>query len=131
VDDLIKEGHVDVAYELWRCLIGSDSESAEDAAAISNGGFENDILVGFSQFDWSIQESKYATVSIDTATVHSGKRSLRIDFLGHETTRLENEVQQLVPLHAGAHYRVQYSVKTANLDTPGGPRITIRRRNSN
>ena len=42
----------------------------------------------------------------NTGIAHTGKRSLRIDFLEHETTRLEDEIKQLLVLRRGARYRL-------------------------
>jgi hypothetical protein len=125
---LIAAGHVTLAYELWRGLLGDENPSP---GAIWNGGFETDILVDFAQFDWSIQPGKYATVSIETGIAHTGKRSLRIDFLGHETTRLEDEIKQVLLLRPGARYRLDYHVRTENLTAPEGPRVAVTGRGSN
>ena len=126
IDSLISGGHVSLAYDLWRGLLGYSNESDEDGAPVVwNGGFESDILVDFSQFDWFIEPPKFATVSIDPGIAHTGKRSLRLDYLGHETTRLDNEVRQVLPLRRGAHYEVDYFVRTDNLTAPEGPRVAI------
>jgi hypothetical protein len=140
LDRLIATGHVRLAYELWRDLVGrppvgfADSppqEGENNHGGIWNGGFENDILVNFSQFDWSIQPSQYAKVSIDTAIAHSGSRSLRVDFLGHETTRLGDEIKQILLLRQGARYRVQYYFRTQDLGSPEGAQVVITTKGSN
>ena len=125
LDGLIAAGHVTLAYELWRRLVQHGEAPEEKANAIWNGGFETDVLVDFAQFDWSIQPSQYARVSIDTSIVHTGRRSLRIDFLGHETTRLEDEIKQVLLLRQGARYRLHYHVRTEDLITPEGPRVVL------
>ena len=131
LDSLIAAGHVTLAYELWLSLVQHGEAPEERSNAIWNGGFESDVLVDFSQFDWSIQPSKYARVSIDTSIAHTGRRSLRIDFLGHETTRLEDEIKQVLLLHQGTRYRLRYHVRTEDLIAPEGPRIVVSNRTSN
>src|SRR2546422_10662600 len=116
---------------MWRPLVQHGQAPEEKANAIWNGGFETDVLVDFAQFDWSIQPSPYARMSIDTSIAHTGRRSLRIDFLGHETTRLEDEIKQVLLLHQGTRYRLHYHFRTEDLIAPEGPRIVLTSRHSN
>ena len=92
---------------------------------IWNGGFESDILKGFAQFDWTISRNDYARPGIDSSTFHSGSRSLRVDFTGRDTTRLDGEIKQLAVVRPGARYRLECYVKTDALVTPEGPRIAV------
>ena len=128
LDSLIAAGQVSLAHELWGALV--DHESPSGPSGIWNGGFEGDILLDFAQFDWAIQPGKYAMVSIDTGIAHTGQRSLRVDFLGHETTRLEDEIKQVLLLRPGRHFRLDYYVKTENLTAPEGPRVAVTSKNS-
>jgi hypothetical protein len=126
LDSLVAAGQTTLARELWCAYLGHDVESPEaNSNRIWNGGFESDILLDFTQFDWSIQPSNYARISIDSRTVHGGRRSLRVDFVGRETTRLEQEIKQLVLMRPGARYRLQYQVKTRDLVSPEGPRVVV------
>jgi hypothetical protein len=138
LDRLIAVGHVTLAYDLWRGLVerspvgfaGSPPQEGENRLPW-NGGFETDILVNFSQFDWSIQPSQYAKVSIDSGIAHTGKRSLRVDFLGHETARLGDEIKQVLLLRQGARYRLKYYVKTQNLSSPEGAQVVVAGKKAN
>jgi len=121
---LIAAGHVTLARDLW-CGLVRGNETLEASNLIWNGGFESDILLDFAQFDWSIQPSNYAQISIDSKTAHGGKRSLRVDFIGRETTRLEEEIKQLTLIRPGARYRLEYYVKTEQLVAPEGPRVVV------
>ncbi len=131
LNNLIATGHVKLAYELWSRLVAYGEAREERSNVIWNGGFETDVLVDFSQFDWSIQPSNYVRVSIDPNFAHTGKRSLRIDFLGHETTRFEDAIKQVLLLQKGARYRLRYYLRTENLATPEGPRVVLSGRTSN
>ena len=94
-------------------------------ALVWNGGFERDLLKGFPQFDWAIGRSDYARLGFDNETARSGARSFKIEFTGRDTTRLDNEVRQVVALDAGARYELECYVKTKELDTPEGPRVVV------
>jgi len=130
---LIALGEVSAAYELWRDVLDTENLEAarETTNAVWNGGFEKDILVDFAQFDWAIRANDYARISIDKGTAHSGNQSLRIEFLGHETTRLENEIRQVILLRGGARYQLSYNVKTENLSTSNGPRLVVATKDRN
>jgi tetratricopeptide (TPR) repeat protein len=130
LNSLIAAGHATLAWNLWLHLVDKGEEESEDANFIWNGGFETDIPLDFAQFDWSIQPSDYARISIDGATAHRGKRSLRVDFLGRDTTRLEDEIKQLVIVYPGRRYRLSYYARTQDLSTPEGPRVTVSTPNS-
>jgi len=119
---LIKMGYLELARSLWTDLVSSGNA---DRSLIWNGGFESDVVTGFSHFDWTIASNPYALVSIDARVAHSGNRSLRLDFTGRDTARLEDEVKQLLVVRPGARYRLDCYLKTESLVTPEGPRIVV------
>jgi hypothetical protein len=119
---LIKMGFLELARALWTDLV---SPGKADRPLVWNGGFESDIVAGFSQFDWTIAGNSFARISIDVGGAHSGSRSLRVDFTGRDTTRLDDEIKQLIVVRPGARYRLACYVKTEGLVTPEGPRIAV------
>ena len=121
INSLIEKGRADLARDLWLDLAGDDGERA----LVWNGGFERDLLKGFPQFDWAIGQSDYARLGFDGRVARSGVRSLKIEFTGRDTTRLDNEVRQAVALDAGARYEIECYVKTKDLVTPEGPRVVV------
>ncbi len=121
LDGLIAAGETDLAHDLWSRLADNSASTL-----MQNGGFESDILLDLAQFDWSIGASSYAQISIDGSTTHGGKRALRIDYLGRETTRLENEIRQRILVRPGARYRLSYAVKAEDLVTPQAPRVAVK-----
>jgi tetratricopeptide (TPR) repeat protein len=123
LNQFIDKDSLSLARELWVNLV-SDNE-ANKTALLWNGGFELDALKNFMQFDWNVSRSDYAKLTIDTATVHSGSRSLKIEFLGKDTTRLDNEIKQVVALVPGQKYRLQCFVKTDKFSAPEGARIVV------
>src|SRR5262249_35827652 len=91
LDSLITRGQVDLANGLCRNLFGAGAEPL-----IWNESFETPLRSGFTQFDWNISQSKYAGIGITTTSARTGQRSLKIVYLGIDTTRLDDEVRQLV-----------------------------------
>ncbi len=125
IDGLIASGNVALAHDIWLDLVHPDSQNSGAKGSISNSGFESDILLDFVQFDWAIQPSDYARISIDSSSAHSGKRSLRIDFAGHETTKLDKEIQQRILVRQGARYRLTYYIRAAGLISEQTPQVVV------
>jgi hypothetical protein len=121
IRSLIAVGRVDIGRDLLVALLGKE----QVGQIMTNGGFESTILKEFQMFDWELTRSDYARVSIDTNVGYSGVRSLRIDFNGRDTTSLDNEIKQLVPLKSGTRYRLQCWARSADLVTPEGPRLVV------
>ncbi len=128
LNSLVAADNLALARDLWASLIAEGDASAQ---LVWNGGFESDILKNFSQFDWTLGRSEYARLTIDTSRPRSGARSLKIEFLGRDTTELKDEIRQLVIVRPGARYRVECYVKSENLVTPDGPRLVVTDRGSN
>jgi hypothetical protein len=126
IDSLVKQGHFEEARGLWVGLVGGAyAQPGRPLPLLWNGSFESDISNSLAQFDWAIARNEYAVPGIESATTHSGGRSLRIDFTGRDTTRLDGQVKQNLVLRPGVHYRLQFYVKTERLDTPEGPRVVV------
>jgi tetratricopeptide (TPR) repeat protein len=121
LNSLIAAGKLETARDLWSDLAGSE----RPPALIWNGGFESDIAKNFVQFEWSFGRTEFARFAIDPAVARTGSRSLRIEFTGRDTTQLDNEIKQLVPLRSGVPYRLECYVKTNGLETPEGPRVVV------
>jgi hypothetical protein len=121
ISSFIDKGALGLARELWLNLVSGEAQTG----LLWNGGFEADMVKNFTQFDWNFTRSEYATLSVDTSLGHSGSRSLRIDFVGRDTTRLDNEIKQTVILEPGQKYRFECFVKTDKFSTPKGPRVVL------
>ena len=126
VDSLVAAGRIEEARGLWVGLAsGSYAQPGRPLPAIWNGDFESDISKSMTQFDWNLTRNEYATPVIDMNTAHSGSRSLRIDFAGRDTTRVDGQVKQTVIVRPGARYRLECYVKTERFESPEGPRVVI------
>lgn len=122
---LIVTGHMEQARNLWIEQMSGDQAPRANSMLIWNGSFETDIQKNFSQFDWTSNASDYARISIDARASRTGTRSLRIDFLGRNTTRLDGEIKQVVTVHLGTRYKLECYVKTERFVTPEGPQIVV------
>lgn len=126
LNTLVESNHLQLARSLWIGTIAGGPEQQ----SISNGSFETDVAKGFAQFDWIINRSDYAKVAITRGSAHTGGRSLRIDFAGRDTTRLDNEVRQLVIVNPGTRYRVECYARPEGLVSSEGPRLVVTTRRS-
>jgi carbohydrate binding protein with CBM4/9 domain len=124
LDKLVAAGRLEEAHAVWINLMAGGT-TLKATELIWNGGFESDVVKGFTQFDWMLGASPYARIYVDASVSHSGDRSLRIDFSGRDTTTLEHEVKQLAVLQRDARYRLEVYVRTERLETPEGPRVVV------
>ena len=125
INSLIANNQMEDARRLWADIVGGDKQGDGSLPRISNGSFEANVLKGFEQFDWTIGRNDYAVASIDAGTARTGARSLRIDFLGRDTTRLDGQARQVVVVNPGGRYRIECYVKTEKLVAPEGPRVVV------
>jgi tetratricopeptide (TPR) repeat protein len=121
INALVAARQYSTARELWLSVTSGEQNNK----VIWNGGFEYDIRRNFAQFDWSLSRSDYARASIDASSAHGGSRSIKIELAGRDTTVLDNEVRQLILVHPGARYRVEYWVRVKALVSSEAPRIVV------
>jgi hypothetical protein len=120
VDGLIATGNFEAARRVWADASGATGSTS----LLWNGGFETS-RTKYPQFDWRIAANNYAQIGVDMSAAHGGVSALRIDFRGRDTTRLDNEVTQLVLTRPNSACSLECWVKTSNLTTPEGPRIVV------
>ena len=125
LDQLIKVGRSSDARWLWMELVANSGRGGIQDGMIWNGGFESSAPKNFGHFDWVIRPSDYARIGFDRNTFRSGQRSLRLNFIGRDTTKLMGDIQLMVVLNANKKYRLECFAKSANLVTPEGPRIAL------
>lgn len=126
INSLMSEGRLEEARGLWVGLVGGIyAQPGHPLPGVWNGSFESDIAKNLTQFDWTINRNEYAVPILDSNTSHTGSRSLRIDFTGRDTARLEGQVTQTIIVRPGVRYRLECYVKTERLETPEGPRIVV------
>jgi len=126
IDALIAEGHAELARYLWADTVSHGlAKRDQSLGSIWNGDFESDINDKFAQFDWTIGQSAFARANVSREAAHGGSRSLRIDFTGRDTTRLDDEISQRFLVKGGARYKLDFFVRTEGLVTPEGPRVVV------
>lgn len=123
---LIATDHPDLAREFSNALSNDEDESGR---LIRNTSFESEFAERAGQFGWSIGRSDYARIAIDRTVARSGGRSLRIEFAGRDTTRLNGEIRQMAILRPAARYHLECYAKTDRLIAPEGPRIVVSDKN--
>ena len=124
---LVDSGQFATARQLWLDTVAGHDDALPGAKAmlIWDGSFEADTPKGFPQFDWQIGASPYARLWISGDTGRTGNHSLRIDFAGRDTTRLDGEIKQLVVTRPGQRYRLECYAKRDQLVTPEGPSLAV------
>lgn len=126
IDALISGGRAELARYLWADTVSHGlAKRDQSVGSLWNGDFESDINDKFAQFDWTIGQSAFARASVSREAAHGGSRSLRIDFTGRDTTRLDDEISQRFLVKGGARYKLNFFVKTEGLVTPEGPAIVV------
>ena len=113
------------ARQLWVEIVGGSVRGANSGGLMWNGSFEITSPKDFGHFDWLLKPSNYARIGFDRSIFKDGQKSLRLSFAGKDTTKLENEIQQLVVLNPNRKYRLECFAKAGNLVTPEGPRIAL------
>jgi hypothetical protein len=121
IDGLIARGNVELAHDLWAELVSPN----QAVPLLWNGGFEADGATNLAHFDWAMRQSDYMRPMVDQTTAHGGGRSLRLEFTGRDTLRLDGEIKQLLIVHPQARYRLEFYVKARDFVSPEGPRLTI------
>ena len=122
IDSLTQAGRYSAAAAMWAHLHG-----VAEMSGIRNGGFEDPLRQGFNQFDWKLGQTKFADIGITSKQAHDGQRALLVIFRGIDTTKLRDEIQQLVLVEPGKGYRLKAYVKTQDLMTTEGPRLVVLR----
>lgn len=128
LSQLIQSGRSSDARRLWAELVGASVRSGnqdDQSNLIWNGSFETNAPKNFGHFDWAITPSDYARIGFDRNVFRGGQKSLRLNFVGRDTTRLMGDIQQMVVLNANKKYRLECFARAGSLVTPEGPRIAL------
>ena len=107
------------AYELW------NESGSKELPVIVDGGFEGSLALNNNGFGWRFASGEQKIeMSQDTVERQSGKRSLKINFLGHSTPGNLLLSQYLV-VQPERSYKINYAVKAKDVVTGGPPVITV------
>lgn len=126
LDMLIEKGSLADARRVWAQALsaaGIQFKGDSKDSLLWNGGFEDEPLNG--GFDWRVAPLDGARMALDEQVVHSGKRSLRVDFDGTSNVEFEN-IWQYVGVEPSTRYRFSAFFRTEALTTDSGMRFEIR-----
>jgi hypothetical protein len=124
IELLIGHGELKEGFEVWKEALREEGLNiSSDGNLITNGGFEQDKLLG-GGFDWKIGTVKGAEISFDSSVALEGKRSLKIAFDGKENVNLYH-IYQYATLRPETEYLLKASIKTDKITTRSGVKIEM------
>ena len=124
VEFLIAQGDLQEACQVWRTKIAVEGIPVPtDGNLVNNPGFEVETGLG-SGFDWTINQTLGAWVSIDHSVAFEGKSSLKIRFNDRENIDF-HDVYQWIPWKSNTDYQVKANMKTEGVTTQSGPRMEV------
>ncbi len=124
VEFLITRGEFREAFQIWRTQATVEGiPLPTNGNLINNPGFEMEAGLG-SGFDWTIDQTPGAEVSIDHSVAFEGKSSLKIRFNGLENIDFHH-VYQWIPWKPHTDYQLKATVKTEGETAQSGPRMEV------
>lgn len=92
---------------------------------VANGGFEENVnLTSGNPFDWQVQSVAQAQVGLDERHRRSGNRGLRVRYQAPSAINA-NHLSQLLVVEPTTAYRLEYYVRTSDLQSASMPFISI------
>jgi tetratricopeptide (TPR) repeat protein len=86
-----------------------------------NAGFDQPLLN--AGFDWRYEPADHIVVGVDDRVAHSGSHSLSLSYDGNPA--YDAGWKQFVPVQPDTDYEFSAWIKSANVTTSSGPRISI------
>jgi hypothetical protein len=124
IEFLITQGEFQEAFQVWRTKARAEGiPLPSNGNLINNPGFEMEAGLG-SGFDWTINQTPGAEVSIDHSVAFHGKSSLKIRFNGRENIDFHH-VYQWIPWKPRTDYQLKANVKTEGVTAQSGLRIEV------
>jgi hypothetical protein len=124
IELLIGHGDLNEGFEVWTEVLREEGlKVPSDGNLITNGGFEQDKLLG-GGFDWKIGKVKGAEISFDSSVAFEGKRSLKIVFDGKENVNFHH-AYQYVALRPETEYLLKTFVRSEKITTRSGVKIEV------
>jgi tetratricopeptide (TPR) repeat protein len=123
VDSLLQQRQVARASEAWEQLASRSAtlnryHRADDL--VTDGSFAEEILN--AGFDWRYTEQPGSAVSLDTTEFHSGSQSLLISY---SDTGSDSGMYEYVAVKPSTQYTISAWVKSEELQSANGPRISV------
>jgi tetratricopeptide (TPR) repeat protein len=124
-DEMIRQGRAEEGRRMWQQAYDVDRLAYDlpaDRSVVWNGGFEHDLADG--GFGWRTYGAPGVTIEPDTEVVHSGKRSVRIDFEGAANVDFFH-LFQYVAVQPGRKYHFRGWLRTDAITTDSGVRFSL------
>jgi tetratricopeptide (TPR) repeat protein len=116
---LLGQGAYPEALEVW----GAGTNIAPEA--VYDGGFEVALRLDETQFGWRVQSKQPGVeVSLETAEVRSGEKSLHIELTGDSNFGIPI-VSQLIVVKPNTTYEVSFAARTRDVVTAARPLMTV------
>ena len=125
IDSMMSANRVADAEAVWREALAAANwpgRGADGPSLLFNGGFEGGIVNG--GFGWRETPVIGASFAMDSHIVHSGARSLRVEFDGTANLNFQN-VYEFVSVAPRTRYHFSAYVRTGQISTDSGIRFEI------
>lgn len=120
VEQLLAKNAFAEAYEIWR-----SGQATETKSLIQDGSFEAPLTFDLIGFGWRVSRTIPAIVlGVDSASPHSGSKSLRVEFKGDSATA-PPFVAQLLLVEASKRYRINFAVRSQDIVSGSLPVVVV------
>lgn len=125
VAELLSAKKFSSAYEVWVSGRAGLVTGNRGIAAITDGGFEDKIVVRDPGFGWQVnREVPGVRFELDEAEKHEGARSLRVEWNGNSNP-LSQVLTQLVLVEPNTTYRLRFYGLAKDIVSGGMPTLVI------
>jgi hypothetical protein len=123
---LFNTGHFKKAYEVWQSAEIADRPSPDSDSLLANGGFEGRLTLNDQTpfLTWQIKPVPGVRVTLDRKEPREGQQSFRVGFDVRENIAF-TIATQTVPVKPSTSYRLNFSVKSEELESLSTPIIEV------
>lgn len=112
------------AFQIYRDIKAPGASELKEEQVLNSGFEENISFTTENPFDWHVQSVPQAQVGIDERYRRSGNRGLRVLFQAPASV-ISSNLSQLVMVEPSTAYRLEYYVRTSELQSAAMPFISI------
>ena len=123
IDALLAKRDVTAAQAAWDKVLTSSlsmTRYVSPGNLVVNAGFDRELLN--AGFDWRYTALPNVAILLDSTQFHDGNESLLITYSGPSE---QVGISQLVPVVPGTNYTASAWVKSEELETANGPRLSV------
>ncbi len=123
VEFLIAQRLIIEGFQIFQDLRHQEGLAPSAPNLVTNGGFEEEKFLN-KGFDWRLNQGINFNIVFDESIFYSGRKSLKITFLGKENLHFHH-VFQYVPLKPNQDYLLRAFLKTEALTTQSGLKLEV------